>query len=162
MAENNINIGGRLHSIATGNVLAGANEIIDDIQNKKQEEINSELISAISSGGSIDTKITSAVNTEKERAEAIESTKVNTIDMNTALLQKANVATTINGYGITDAYTKTEVNNLITTPDVEYVTVATISELPATGETDTIYRVSAYDGVQVDQSKYALYAWNGA
>lgn len=43
MAENNnIKVGGRLHSIATGNVLAGANEILDDTINKKQSEINTE------------------------------------------------------------------------------------------------------------------------
>lgn len=40
MAE--IPIGGRLHSTATGNVVAGANEILDDTINKKQSEINVE------------------------------------------------------------------------------------------------------------------------
>lgn len=46
MAENNnIEVGGRLHSIATGNVLTGANEILDDTINKKQSEINSDLYS---------------------------------------------------------------------------------------------------------------------
>ena len=38
----NINIGGRLHSTATGNTVAGANEILDDSINKKQSEINAE------------------------------------------------------------------------------------------------------------------------
>lgn len=43
MAENkNIEVGGRLHSIATGNVLAGADEILDDTTGKKQSEINVE------------------------------------------------------------------------------------------------------------------------
>ena len=43
MAENkNIEVGGRLHSIATGNVLAGANEILDDAKGKKQSVINAE------------------------------------------------------------------------------------------------------------------------
>jgi len=31
----NINIGGRLHSTATGNIVTGADEIFDDKQNKK-------------------------------------------------------------------------------------------------------------------------------
>ena len=39
-----INIGGRLHSVATGNVVAGANEIYDDDEQKKQSQINAELI----------------------------------------------------------------------------------------------------------------------
>ena len=43
MAENKINVGGRLHSIATGNILAGADEILDDAQNKKQSVINQEV-----------------------------------------------------------------------------------------------------------------------
>lgn len=38
----NINIGGRLHSTATGNIVVGANEILDDSINKKQSEINAE------------------------------------------------------------------------------------------------------------------------
>ena len=37
-----INIGGRLHSIATGNVIAGADEILDDNLGKKQTQINTE------------------------------------------------------------------------------------------------------------------------
>lgn len=39
----NINIGGRLHSTATGNVVAGANEILDDNKGKKQSVINQEV-----------------------------------------------------------------------------------------------------------------------
>ena len=72
-------------------------------------------------------------------------------------------ATTIAGYGITDAYTKQEVNNLVSTPHQQYVTVATKADLDAitTGSADTIYRVSNYDGSQVDATKYAEYAWNG-
>ena len=37
-----INIGGRLHSTEQGNVLTGANEILDDTKGKKQNVINSE------------------------------------------------------------------------------------------------------------------------
>lgn len=48
MSENkNIEVGGRLHSIATGNVLAGANEIFDDDKNKKQNDINTETYSLV-------------------------------------------------------------------------------------------------------------------
>lgn len=65
-------------------------------------------------------------------------------------------------YTKAETYSKEQLDALITTPDVNYVTVATFADLPQTGEADTIYRVSFYDGTQVDASKYALYAWNGA
>jgi len=45
----NIDIGGRLHSTATGNVVAGANEILDDSKGKKQSVINQETGEALSS-----------------------------------------------------------------------------------------------------------------
>ena len=38
----NIEIGGRLHSTASGNIVTGANEIYDDTQGKKQNQINVE------------------------------------------------------------------------------------------------------------------------
>ena len=62
-----------------------------------------------------------------------------------------------------DRYTKTEVHNLITTPNQGYVTVPTFASLPAQGSADTIYRVSSYDGAQsqVNNTKYSEYAWNG-
>ena len=98
--------------------------------------------------------IHAAINVEKERAEAAEEA------LNT---NKADKATTLAGYGITDAYNKTEVNNMITTPNQNYVTVATYASLPASGSTDTIYRVSSYDGAnnQADDTVYSEYAWNG-
>jgi len=64
-------------------------------------------------------------------------------------------------YTKAETYSKEQLDSLITTPDVEYVTVATFADLPQSGEANTIYRVSSYDGTQVDASKYALYAWNG-
>lgn len=52
MAENKINVGGRLHSIATGNVLAGADEILYEPINgtpKKQSEVNVETYEHVAS-----------------------------------------------------------------------------------------------------------------
>lgn len=65
-------------------------------------------------------------------------------------------------YTKSETYSKTQLDNLITTPDVQYVTVATYSALPATGEADTIYRVASWDGSAVDAGKYSEYAWNGS
>ena len=44
-----INVGGRLHSIATGNVIAGADEIFDDNLGKKQTQINTETYNLVES-----------------------------------------------------------------------------------------------------------------
>jgi hypothetical protein len=43
----NIDIGGRLHSTATGNVVAGANEIFDDDEQLKQSQINGMVLESI-------------------------------------------------------------------------------------------------------------------
>lgn len=45
----NVDISGRLHSIATGNVVAGANEILDDDLSKKQSQINAETYGYVQS-----------------------------------------------------------------------------------------------------------------
>lgn len=42
-----IDIGGRIHNPEVGNVVTGANEILDDTKNKKQDVINSEVDSAL-------------------------------------------------------------------------------------------------------------------
>jgi hypothetical protein len=47
MAEN-INIGGRLHSVATGNIVTGANEVFDDTKGKIQSEVNQDVDVALS------------------------------------------------------------------------------------------------------------------
>lgn len=69
--ENLIPIPGRLHSVATEGHVAGANEIYDDTQSKDQATINSEVLEAIGTGGSVDTKIANAIN-------ALDSTKSQT------------------------------------------------------------------------------------
>lgn len=119
MADNKINVGGRLHSIATGNILAGADEILDDNIGKKQSEVN--------------------------------------IDVDNALADR---------YTKGETYNKNQLNNLITTPNQEYVTVEDYASLPESGEANTIYRVSNWDGSlaipATDITKYSEYAWNGS
>jgi len=68
-----------------------------------------------------------------------------------------------------ETYTKTEVNSLVTTPNVEYVTVTATQQttaatdvLPETGSTDTIYRIANWGGSQYDNTVYSEYAWNGS
>jgi len=43
-----------------------------------------------------------------------------------------------------------------------YVTVDSFNALPASGSADTVYRVSNWDGTQVDETCYSEYAWNGS
>lgn len=260
--ENLIPIPGRLHSVATEGHVAGANEIYDDTLQKNQATINSELIAAVGTGGSVDSRIAAAINaldaTKSQTAGAdglalsiVEengkitsisgSIAANTYDANGAaaaaksevlgsgvgtdyntlkkIEDKLSPIETAVGTGgsidqrIEDAtedcaylgeddgseviadfdpqtdtvwkkaqtlsnaeksqvktnlglpqeiYSKTEVNELVSTPHQNYVTVATYSELPASGSTDTIYRVSNYDGTQVAAGVYSEYAWNGS
>lgn len=122
MADNKINVGGRLHSIATGNVLAGADEILDDNKGKKQSEIN--------------------------------------IDTDNALAER---------YTKGETYNKNQLNSLITTPNVQYVTSVATEQttvvtdiLPSTGAANTIYRVGKWNGTQYNTVVYSEYAWDGS
>lgn len=74
-----------------------------------------------------------------------------------------------NRYTKEETYNKTELNSLITTPEVNYVNVdatdqtTSISDvLPATGTANTIYKIGNWDGTQYNTSKYTEYAWNGS
>lgn len=99
-----INIGGTLHSTATGNVVARANEILDNTnypEGKKQSVVNQETNE--------------------------------TLGLHTSIIQGLN--------------------------SQNYVTVESYSDLPDTGQVDTIYRVSSWDGEQEDDTKYCEYAW---
>ncbi len=72
-------------------------------------------------------------------------------------------------YTKAETYNKTELNNMVTTPEVEYVNVEATDQttdisdvLPATGAADTIYKIGSWDGSQYDTSKYSEYTWNGS
>lgn len=84
---------------------------------------------------------------------------------NNNLYTKQELDTFLNDrYTKDQTYSKTELNNLITTPNVNHVTVPTYPSLPATGSANTVYRVSNYNGStsQVDASVYSEYAWDGS
>ena len=141
---------------------------------KKIEDRVSPLESVVGNGGSIDTRIAIAkseiigdaasdyntlgkledkIQAEASRAQAAEALKANSADV----------------YSKTETYTKTEVHNLITTPNQEYVSVTATAQttavtdvLPATGAADTTYRVGNWDGTQYNDSVFSEYAWNGS
>lgn len=60
-----IDVGGRLHSAATGNVLAGANEILDDAKGKRQSDINAEQ-------SEVTTRVEGEQLDQRNRIEALE------------------------------------------------------------------------------------------
>ena len=68
-----------------------------------------------------------------------------------------------------DTYTKIEINNLISSPKQNYVTVS-VQEgtsslsgiLPVEGAEDTIYRVAQWDGSSYNTNIYSEYAWDGS
>ena len=68
-----------------------------------------------------------------------------------------------------ETYNKNELNSLITTPNVQYVSVTATEQttdvtdvLPATGTANTIYRIGNWDGSQYLTTVYSEYAWNGS
>lgn len=145
------NIPSRLHCVAEGNVLAGANEILDDDKGKKQTVINQEndqrletLETAVGTGGSVDSRIESA-KTEivggaspycdtLGKAEALISTNANDI----AVLQEAYAALTQN----------------------DVVIVAPSDTWPvAAPAQNIIYRV--VDRTNTPPQYYTDYMWNG-
>lgn len=71
----------------------------------------------------------------------------------TAISGKANSATSLSGYGITDAYTKSEIDSKLTSVQRWKGTKATTDALPSSGnQTGDVWHVTA-DGGE--------YAWNG-
>lgn len=68
-----------------------------------------------------------------------------------------------------ETYSKNELNNMITTPNQEYVsfiataeTTAVTDILPNIGAADTTYRVGNWDGTKYNDSVFSEYAWNGS
>ena len=107
-----------------------------------------------------------AINSGITSALATKLTDLPTNSELTILLNgKANAADV---YTKSETYNKTELDNMITTPDVQYVTVTATAQttavtdlLPATGSSDTIYRIGSWDGAQYAANVYSEYAWDG-
>lgn len=100
-----------------------------------------------------------------EKIEEIERNSATKEELENGLSKKANSA---NVYTKTETYSKEQLNNMITTPAQQYVSVSAnsgttsvTSLLPATGEADTTYRVGNWDGTQYDTHSSSEYAWDG-
>lgn len=146
----------------------------------------------------VDSAATSAIASEVSRAQGAESAITSALSaevvarqsadtaIETTLSGKADAATTLSGYGITDAYTKSEVDSAITaatsglqetltagagiaissanviscTLDTGlYVVVTTLPAEPAAGNENKIHLVPLASGET--QNMYAEYIWKG-
>lgn len=156
MAET-VKIPGELESTATGNKVVDVANVKDKTQgNKTQFQINADVEEAIGADdvpGSIKGRI-------KENETALG--EGGSVDQRIAEEGAKH-------YLKSETYTKSELNNMITTPNQEYVTVTATDQttaatdvLPATGSADTVYRVGNWDGSQYDTTCYTEYAWNGS
>lgn len=106
--ENDIIIGGRLHSAATGNVVAGADEIFDDSAAKKQSEINQDQDIINQNQDEINQNQESINDTVAEAIENLEEE-------------------------VADRYTKDEVNNIISrTPETDVIVI----DVPTESQSD--------------------------
>ncbi len=108
-------------------------------------------------------------NADKTTIQLKSGTSAVVITQHQDISGKANNASTLAGYGIGDAYTKSEVNELVSTPRQEYETVeatqntSSVEELlPVTGSADTIYRVANWNGSEYNRTCYTEYTWNGS
>lgn len=114
--------------------------------------------------------IAGRVRTTASDGVAMEAQEVKDLNLNKSQQEiNADVQTELDDrYTKEETYSKEQLDDLITTPDVNHVSVvatnattAVTDILPATGEADTIYRVGNWNGTQYDTTMYALFAWNG-
>ena len=116
----------------------------------------------------VEGKIPSEASDENQLADKkyVDDSISDTADELTALINSKANSTDV--YTKSETYNKTELDSMITTPDVQYVSVTATAQtaavtdvLPATGAADTVYRVGSWDGTQYDANSYSEYAWNG-
>lgn len=105
-----------------------------------------------SSGGSVDVVQTTGNSTEAVMSQAATTSAINTRASVDELDAKADKATTLAGYGITDAYTKAEVDGKLVSVFTYKGSVATVDDLPSGAKVGDVYNV------QSDESEYV---WDG-
>ena len=81
-----------------------------------------------------------------------------------------------NTYRKSETYSKEQLNNMITTPEQEYLSVTATAETTSVDDiatliatkypdgkesADTVYRVGCWDGEQYDTGVYTEYVWDG-
>ena len=139
------------------NTKANASDVYKKTETYTQSEVNS-LLNAKADAEDM----TSALNLKATKTEVSALNTNLTASINT----KADAATTLAGYGITDAYTKTEVDGKIAGTFKFVGEVESVDKLPTTAKAGDVYQVGqkeyAYDGdswvelgFNIDLSPYA-------
>lgn len=149
-------------SIGTLNTTVAGKANADDVYTKTQadallaKKATTEALTEAQSAleGSIST-LSGKVDKKADASSVYTTSQVDTkvSDLNTAIGKKANSATTLAGYGITDAYTKSEVDTKVSSVYKYKGSVASESNLPTSGMvTGDVYDIQD-TGMNV--------AWNG-
>lgn len=114
-------------------------------------------IAALEAGTYDDTEVRGLISANADAIDAIEADYLKAAD----IANKADKATTLAGYGIEDAYTKSEVDGLVASTFHYKGTVATYAELPTEGmAVGDVYNITAADkdnGIKAGDNV----AWNG-
>ena len=135
--------------------IANANKTaLDEIKNadtgllKTAKDYADEKVKALADGQVATNK--ADIATMKGQIEALEAGTYDDSELRDLIDDKADKATTIAGYGITDAYTKTEVDSAITTAvgNAEHLKRSIVTTLPevASADVHTIYMVEITGG----------------
>ena len=114
--------------------------------------------------------IAGRVRTTASDGVAMEAQEVKDLNLNKSQQEiNADVQTELGDrYTKEETYSREQLDELITTPDVNRVyviatnlTTAVTDLLPATGSSDTLYNVGNWDGTQYDTTVYSIYGWDG-
>ena len=114
--------------------------------------------------------IAGRVRTTASDGVAMEAQEVKDLNQNKSQQDiNADVQTELGDrYTKEETYSKEQLDELITTPDVNRVyviatnlTTAVTDLLPATGSSDTLYNVGNWNGTQYDTTVYSIYGWDG-
>lgn len=115
--------------------------------------------------------IAGRIRTTASDGVAMEAQEVKDLNQNKSQQEiNADVQTELGDrYTKEETYNREELNELITTPDVNRVyviatnlTTAVTDLLPETGSSDTLYNVGNWNGTQYDTTVYSIYGWDGS
>lgn len=129
--------------------------VVTDLDVSSLEErvqANEDAIGVINGGEAMDGSILNAIKQANDYTDELASGQVatNTTDIASLKSGKADKATTLAGYGITDAYTSTQTDSAIATAvaNAGHLKRTIVDELPSTsaGDTNTIYMLKLTDG----------------
>ena len=136
---------------ADGKLTIKVNGVTSAIFSANQSE-DSEVDILTSGGEDVEIVQTTGDDPEAVMSQAATTNALNTRASVNELDNKANKATTLSGYGITDAYTKTEVDGKLVSVFTYKGSVATVDDLPSGAKVGDVYNV---------QSDNSEYVWDG-